>query len=168
MNGSVHRKVHRRRSTPLASTSDDSAAPSPKERSPQGRRLRIGTDPAVETLRLGDEGSELTTAAMEASEESTRDHPTVFVVGCDGCASNALAALMELQPGAAMGSPLQGEEWWAGENPAFFSQEDHYVRGVDWYLQHYTNVATRPNPGGSGTNASRLLIDATKGYLSAP
>jgi hypothetical protein len=94
--------------------------------------------------------------------DTAADHPSVFVVGCDGCASNALSALLELQPGAAMGMPLQGEPWWAGENPSFFSQEDHYTRGLPWYLAHYAGVATRP------ANGSHVLIDGSKSMLAAP
>ena len=67
-------------------------------------------------------------------------HPSVFVIGCDGCASNALAALLELQPGAAMGMPLDGEAWWGGENPSYFSQarsgagRGRVVGGGGWHV----------------------------------
>ncbi|KAL3924530.1 MAG: hypothetical protein SGPRY_003890, partial [Prymnesium sp.] len=39
--------------------------------------------------------------------------------------------------------------------------EDHYARGLGWYLAHFAGVATRP------ANSTRLLIDGSKGLLAS-
>ncbi|KAL1503035.1 hypothetical protein AB1Y20_011104 [Prymnesium parvum] len=127
------------------------------------RRHRPLSAPSASTAECVDQAPAHDTGTSTSNRSCSRsmDHPTIFVVGCDRCASNALAALLELQPGAAMGMPIEGEAWWAGENPSFFSQEDHYARGLDWYLAHFRGVATRP------TNSSRQLIDGSKSMLAA-
>ena len=81
----------------------------------------VGWDPLVGSAQQRSDPS-------DAASDPSQSQPTLFVVGCDGCASGSLAALLELQPGAAMGVPLEArdgmppEEWWMGENPAYFSQ----------------------------------------------
>jgi len=89
------------------------------------------------------------------------NEPTVFVLGCDGCGTVAVKSYLDLLSGFSFGRRIEGERWWDGESPQYFSQEDRYARGDAWYRAHYSG-----SPITTGTS-NTSWIDASS-YLSSP
>lgn len=117
------------------------------------RVARLGRSPRLPVVSQ----SYLAVAVAQARE------PTIFLLGCDGCGVEAVRAQLELTPGMSLGRPVAGEQWWEGEAPHFFSQEDRYARGIGWYLDHYAGAPLSP-AGGDGVR----WVDASTSYLSSP
>ena len=104
-----------------------------------------------------------------------------FFIGAFGCAGNAISRAFSFQPAVMAARPLIGEPHdpfavsrCSGSNcsgtisyegPDFFSAEDRYTRGVNWYTAHF-ELAGHSSSGISGSK--HHLVDGSQRYLSSP
>ena len=75
------------------------------------------------------------------------NYPNFIIIGAMKCATSTLHEQLALQPGIYM-SELK--------EPNFFSDDDQYAKGTDWYTSHFSEFANAPHRGESSTHYAKL------------
>ncbi|HAC66379.1 MAG TPA: sulfotransferase [Cyanothece sp. UBA12306] len=73
--------------------------------------------------------------------------PDFIIIGAMKCATSSLHEQLAKQPGIFM-SELK--------EPNFFSDDEQYVRGIDWYLSHFSDASPDEICGESSTHYTKL------------
>ena len=73
--------------------------------------------------------------------------PDFIIIGAMKCATSSLHEQLAKQPGIFM-SELK--------EPNFFSDDDQYAKGIDWYLSHFSEACTDALCGESSTHYTKL------------
>ena len=76
-----------------------------------------------------------------------RARPDFLVIGAMKCATTTLHVQLDGQPGLFMSRPKE---------PNFFSDDDNYAKGFDWYESHFREAAAGDLCGESSTHYSKL------------
>lgn len=74
-------------------------------------------------------------------------YPDFIIIGAMKCATSSLHEQLALQPGIFM-SELK--------EPNFFSNDDQYAKGVEWYLSHFKSAQPQDICGESSTHYTKL------------
>jgi hypothetical protein len=75
------------------------------------------------------------------------DRPHFIIIGAMKCATSSLHEQLALQPGIFM-SELK--------EPNFFSNDEQYARGMEWYLSHFEEASANDLCGESSTHYTKL------------
>ena len=73
--------------------------------------------------------------------------PNFMIIGAMKCATSTLHEQLALQPGIVMTEPKE---------PNFFSNNEEYQRGMDWYLSLFTEAQATDICGESSTHYTKL------------
>ncbi|MGD1897204.1 MAG: sulfotransferase [Phormidesmis sp.] len=86
---------------------------------------------------------------VQFSAQSSRlaRRPTFIIVGAMKCATTTLHEQLSAQPGLFMSEPKE---------PNFFSDDDIYARGLDWYLSLFSAAGPTDICGESSTHYTKL------------
>lgn len=75
------------------------------------------------------------------------NYPNFIIIGAMKCATSTLHEQLALQPGIFM-SDLK--------EPNFFSDDDQYAKGINWYTSHFAEATDAPLHGESSTHYTKL------------
>lgn len=75
------------------------------------------------------------------------NYPNFIIIGAMKCATSTLHEQLALQPGIFM-SELK--------EPNFFSDDDQYIKGMNWYSSHFDKGPAAPLRGESSTHYTKL------------
>ena len=75
------------------------------------------------------------------------NYPDFIIIGAMKCATSTLHEQLAVQPGIFM-SELK--------EPNFFSDDDQYAKGMEWYLSHFKSAEAKDLCGESSTHYSKL------------
>lgn len=73
--------------------------------------------------------------------------PDFIIIGGMKCATSTLHEQLALQPGILMSEPKE---------PNFFSNDEEYIKGIEWYLSLFNEAATNDLCGESSTHYTKL------------
>lgn len=90
--------------------------------------------------------------------------PDFLIIGAMKCGTTTLAEQLDLQPGIFMASPKE---------PNYFSDDDVYARGLDWYQDLFAAASETDLRGEASTHYTKLpnypdAIDRMRSVLPAP
>jgi len=90
--------------------------------------------------------------------------PDFIIIGAMKCATSTLSAQLEAQPGIFCTTPKE---------PNFFSDDDVYARGLDWYLDLFSSAAPGDLLGEASTHYTKLpthprALERMREVLTAP